>query len=125
MPLPDEQIEALVASILAVNSYGLDKAYAILPALREAGLTNPPQTAIKDIGELTVALGNAGYCRGWLTGMMAERLASLMAAIEGKLDDLGSFVDSNNKTSAINLLCTIKGIGSKVANDAWMLMKTK
>ena len=38
---PPEIIEAVVAALLAVNNYPLEKAWSLLPQLRAAELTNP------------------------------------------------------------------------------------
>ena len=126
MSIPDDHIEAILASILAVNAYGLEKAYGLLPAFRAAGLTNPTIVVRQNAGDLMMGLAHAGYDRGLLTEMMAGRLANLMSAVvDGRLDELGKLVANSDRNSAISLLCSVKGIGPKVASDAWMLMRTK
>jgi len=123
MPLPDKQIEAIVASVLAVNQYPLEKVWDQLPALREAGLTDPARVAAADIGDIVVRLAEAGHYRGGLAGMMAERLQSAMRAVaEGRLDELPSAVARKDREAAIALLCTVKGIGPRVAGTAWQLL---
>jgi hypothetical protein len=73
--------EALLVSVLAVNSYPLEKAWALLPSLRDAHLTDPVFVASSDIAALTVLLAESGYNKGILTGLFAERVQQLMRAI--------------------------------------------
>jgi hypothetical protein len=126
MPIQDDHLEAIVASVLAVNAYGLGKAYDLLPSLRESGLTNPQLVSRRDVGEVLVRLSKAGYDRGFLVEMMAGRLINLMdMAADGNLDALNNLVRNGNEFAAKELLCTVKGIGPKVASDAWMLMTSR
>lgn len=48
MPINERNLEAVIAAILAVNSYGLEKSYKLLPSLRKAGLTDPATVAKAD-----------------------------------------------------------------------------
>lgn len=124
MALSDQSLEAIVAAVLAVNNYGLEKAYGLLPALRKAGLTRPAKVVDEDLGRLTVRLAQAGYNRGLLTGMMADRLAGLMKAmLDGKLARFDPLVSTGKREEAIALLCEIHGIGPQVAANAWALVK--
>jgi len=123
MSIQEDHLEAIIASVLAVNAYGLGKAYGLLPSLREFGLTNPQLVSRRDVGEVLVRLSKAGYDRGFLVEMMAGRLINLMdMAADGKLDALNNLVREGNELATKELLCTVKGIGPKVAGDAWMLM---
>lgn len=71
-----------------------------------------------------MALSRAGYNRGLLTGMLAERLQALMVAVaSGSLDGLEDAVASGNKSEARALLLRVKGIGERVAEVAWQLLK--
>lgn len=122
MLLAQDHLEAIIASVLAVNVYGLEKAYALLPEFRKCGLTDPLKVVQADIAEVMVAFQRAGYNRGMLSEMMAGRLMNLMtAAAEGHLDTLNEMVSKRKRAEAEALLCQIKGIGPKVASDAWML----
>jgi hypothetical protein len=124
MSVHESDLEALVVPLLAVNRFGLEKVYALLPALRNGGLTSPNLVAKKDVGDVMMRLCHAGYDRGMLTEMMAGRLVSLMnAVIEGKLDYLNDFVTNNKRDEALALLCTVNGIGPAVAKDAWVLLR--
>jgi len=126
MSVPEEHLEALLVSVLAVNNYGLQKAHDLLPSLRKSSLTNPNLVVNEDVGRLTAMLYQAGYDRGLLTGLMAERYAALMKdVLAGKLDQLDQLVKSNAASAAKTLLMTLHGVGPRVASDAWMLMRSK
>jgi hypothetical protein len=122
--LTPAQTEALVVAVLAVNQYPIEKVRAQLPRLRAARLTDPSWVAAEGEGVVTATLNASGHERGMLTGMMAERLQCLMRAIHaGVLDGLTALVDSGDEASAVRLLCTVKGIGPRVAETAIMLLK--
>lgn len=124
MALSEHTTEAIIVSMLAVNSYSLERAYDLLPALRAAGLTSPLMAVEKDAGEITVLLGKAGYKRGLLTGMFAERLLAMMKAVgSGEMDALDGLLAANDRDSALALLCRVRGIGPQVAANAWALLK--
>ncbi len=124
MKLATRTIESLVASVLSVNSYPLEKSWSLLPALGKSSLTDPDFVAGADPGDVTVRLGQSGYNRGMLTGMMAERLRSLMVAVNaGTLDGLEGLVAGDKKEKALSLLRTVNGIGTAVAHNAWLLLR--
>ena len=124
MQLSNDQIEALVTAILAVNRYTIERAWDLLPKLREAGLTDPTSVAEEDIGKLTVRLASAGYDRGMLTSMLAERVQNLMrAVVAGKVDGLVGAAARHDKQAAVEILCQVKGIGPQVAESAWLLLQ--
>jgi hypothetical protein len=86
MALSPPQIECLLTAILSVNRYPLEKAWALLPRLRAVGLTDPTRVAAMDLPATIEALVVAGYDRKNLTCIFAERVKSLMDAINtGKL----------------------------------------
>ena len=125
MKITQDQLDCIIAALLAVNAYGLDKTYALLPAFREAGLTNPQRLTKMNIAQVTKRLAQAGYDRGLLTEMMAGRFINLLRAAEaGELDALPALIAKGDKLQATQLLCTVKGIGPKVAVDAWILFRT-
>ena len=125
MPLFQGHLEAIIAAVLAVNAYGLGKSYALLPAFRKAGLTDPKRVVKASIEDVMMRLHEAGYHRGMLAEMMAGRLISLMKAVdEGNLDALNALVAQGDRGGAERLLCSVKGIGPKVAADVWMLVQS-
>ena len=123
MKLQNPHIEAIVAALLAVNAWPLDKVFKAVPLMREAGLLDPAVVANGDIGQLTVKLASSGYDRGLLTSMLAERLQNLMReVVSGALDAVADAQARSDREAAIELLCTVKGIGPRVADTAWQLL---
>ena len=123
MNLSQENLDAILASVLAVNCYGLEKAYSLLPSFRKFGLTDPSKISRTNVGEVMTQLYTAGYNRGLLTEMMAGRLVDLMKAVNsGDLEGFDELVALGKKQEAIKLLCNVKGIGPKVSADVWMLV---
>lgn len=121
--LKDDVVESLVVAILAVNSFPLDKAWELLPRLREAKITSPNVVAEFEVGALTVALAASGYDRGMLTGLFAERLKDLMSAIiSGALDELPAALLARDESRASELLCGVRGVGKKVVGNALLLL---
>ena len=122
--LPDDVVDSLVTALLAVNNYSLEKVWKVLPRLQNEGLTNPGLVASEDLGRLTIRLVDAGYDRGRLTAMFAERLQHLMAAIEsGELDGLDGAATRKDPQAVRNILCRVRGIGPQVAQNAWVLLQ--
>jgi len=124
--LAQDDLESIAVAVLAVNLYPLDKAYGLLPAFRQAGLLQPKKVAEMDLGDLIVALGAAGYQRGALIGMMADRFQSVMKeAAQGRLDTFSDLIKKGKAEAAIDLLLKVKGIGPRVADNAIMLIKSE
>ena len=123
MSLSEDSLEVISVAILAVYQYPVEKAWKLLQSLRDEGLTVPALTADADIGDVTVRLARAGYDRGLLTEMFAQRIRNLaVAARDGLLDELDGLVATRDKANALALLVRVKGIGPKVAETAWMLL---
>ncbi len=124
MKLTPDHIEALVVAVLAVNRYPLEKVWGQLSGLRAKRLTDPEWVAGADLGDVVVNLAASGHDRGMLTGMMAERLQVLMQAVfAGTLDTLPGLLAKGDTEAVVKLLCTVKGIGPRVAANALMLLK--
>ncbi len=124
MTLTNDHVEALVAAVLAVNNYRLEKVWAQLPGLRTGGLTDPKWVASADLGAVVARLTASGHDRGMLAGLIAERLQTAMkAVVAGTLDALPGVLARGDREAAVKILCSVKGIGPKVAANALMLMK--
>ena len=124
MKLTPDHSEALVVAVLAVNRYPLEKVWGQLSGLRAKRLTDPEWVAGADLGDVVVNLAASGHDRGMLTGMMAERLQVLMQAVfAGTLDTLPGLLAKGDTEAVVKLLCTVKGIGPRVAANALMLLK--
>jgi len=123
--IQDEHLEAIIVSMLAVNNFSLERAYGLLPTLRESGLTSPKRVIDTPTDTIRAGLATAGYQRGHLTEMFADRLIALMREVDaGRLDRIDSLVLSGKREEAQELLCSIRGIGPRVALHAWLLMTT-
>ncbi len=124
MNISTDQVEAVAVAILAVNNYRIEKAWDLLPKLRELRLLDPSTVVNEDLGALTMLLAKAGYDRGVLTSMLAGRLQNLMRAAEaGELDGLAAATARGDKRAAVELLCKVKGVGPQVAESAWLLLQ--
>ena len=121
---PDDLVDSLVTALLAENNYSLEKVWKVLPRLQDEGLTKPGPVASEDLTRLTTRLAEAGYDRGRLTAMFAERLQNLMAAIvSGQLDDLRSAATRKDLQALQRTLCRVRGVGPQVAQNAWILLQ--
>lgn len=116
-------MDLVVAAMLAANSYSLLRAQEVVPKLRRARLLDPDHVCALGPGPLTVQLASAGYDRGMLTSMFAERLQALVRAVrDGKLDGLDETIAARNEAGAMKMLTAIKGVGPVVARTAWALL---
>jgi hypothetical protein len=123
MALAPNQVEYLLMALLAVNNYPLEKAWALLPRMRELGLTDPARVAAMDMPATIEALTAAGYDRKNLTWMFAERVMALMAAIHGgELAGLDEAIAAKDKGRATELLDRVRGVGPRVIQNAWALL---
>lgn len=117
-------LECIVASLLAVNAFRLEKAQALLPALDRNGLLSPAGVQQMRLAEVIARLVDSGYDRGKLTWLFAERLKDLMDAIlAGRLDGLAEALLRGDDARGTQLLDDVRGIGAHVASTAWVLMK--
>lgn len=123
MALAASQVECLLVALLSVNNFSLEKAWALLPRMREAGLTDPARVTAMDMAAAIDALTRAGYDRKSLTWLFAERVKALMAAIvAGELAGLDEAIATNDKGRATELLDRVRGIGPTVIQNAWALL---
>jgi hypothetical protein len=123
MGLAALQIECLLMALLSVNNFSLEKAWALLPRMREAGLTDPVRVEGMDMAAAIEALTGAGYDRKNLTWLFAERVKALMAAIHGgELAGLDEAIVKKDKDRATELLSQVGGVGPTVIQNAWALL---
>jgi hypothetical protein len=123
MALSMPQIECLLMALLSVNNFPLEKAWALLPRMRDAGLTDPARVVTMDMATAIEALTRTGYDRKNLTWLFAERMKALMAAIhDGKLAGLDEAISASNKERARVLLSDVRGVGARVFENAWTLL---
>ena len=68
----------LVIAILSVNSYPLEKTFALFESLDENGLLDPSCLAELSAADIARRMGAAGYNRGdTMTAIFTERLVAL------------------------------------------------
>jgi hypothetical protein len=120
----NDHLESILVSLLAANSYPIQRAWDLLPGLKDAGLTDPTIVLAGSVGEIITRLENAGYKRGNMTIIFADRVKNLMRSVtEGELDALDVMVAQGDREAAVGLLCKIKGIGARSAELAWSMLR--
>ncbi len=123
MAVSPAQVECLLAALLAVNNFPLEKTWALLPRLRAAGLTDPARVAAMDMPATIEVLTRAGYDRKNLTWLFAERVKALMDAVHaGKLEGLDAAISAKDNVKASALLSEVRGVGPTVIKNAWALL---
>jgi hypothetical protein len=123
MLLSPSQVECLLMALLAVNNFSLEKAWGLLPRMRETGLTDPARVVAMNTPVVVGALTGAGYDRKRLTWLFAERVKALMHAIQkGDLAGLAAAVAACDEETATRLLLGVRGVGPRVAENAWALL---
>jgi hypothetical protein len=114
----------LVAAMLAVNFYPVDRAYRLMPAFRERGLLDPAKVAAMEQEALITAMSAAGYDRGGFLPILSYRLYTLMEALSaGKLDKLPALAASNDEAGFTTSLTAVHGFGPSTAATAWALFR--
>ena len=117
-------IKNLVAAMLAVNFYPVDRAYNLMPAFSERGLLDPGRVAAMEQADVIAAMSAAGYARGGFLPILSYRLFTLMEAVAaGKLDALPALVASNDEEKFSAALATVHGFGPRTAATAWQLFR--
>lgn len=76
----DMLLEKLLAALLSVNGYQVDRALRLMPALREAGILAPDHESVANLpqGDMIKALVDAGYNRGGYLPIMSCRVSKFM-----------------------------------------------
>ncbi len=124
MALDQDQRCALLVAILATYNYSLDRAWSLREALQANALCDPPTMAQRTPQDIGQRLKAAGYDRGGITYIIAERVAALMRALnDGQLDALPLHIAANARQESQELLLQVKGVGPKCAELAWQLLK--
>lgn len=122
MPLAAQQVEALVTALLAVNGYPLDRAAALMPGFRKAGLLDHARVRELDADELVSSMTNAGYARGGFVPILAYRLASALEAVEsGRFQTLPALAQAGDEAGFAKVLGEVHGFGPRTAAAAWLL----
>jgi endonuclease III-like uncharacterized protein len=117
----------LVTAMLSVGGFSAEKVLKLRNRLREAGLLDPRNLSSWDEARVTRELTAAGYERGLLTGMYAERLAAAMRVLasEASRADSEAVLASLEADRISELLLPQKGIGPKVVESFLELRRAK
>ena len=112
-----------MVSILSVNQYSLEKTYAIVGGLREAGLVSPQNLGAWEIDRIVSRLKFAGCGRGdFMTPLFAARLASLgKVVVERGISVCAEILAGNDFEKIRRLLLPVNGIGPKVLRNFCLL----
>lgn len=122
MALTHAETGNLVAALLAVNFFPLDRAHAMMPAFESRGLLDPQHVAALSQADLIRMMAEAGYDRGGYLPILSFRLFTLMEAISsGSLDVLRAHAHRGDRPAFISALSTVKGFGPVTAGAAWEL----
>jgi hypothetical protein len=122
MPLKADERRHLVAALLTVNGYPVERAVALMPAFQQAGLLDLRQTADLDGGALSAKMAAAGYARGGFLPILGYRLVKLLEAADGvQLDELPRAVARGDAESFKVTLSEVHGFGPNTAAAAWLL----
>lgn len=117
-PFPD-----LIISVLAVNSFKIEKAYALLENLQSQGLTEPAKLAEWEPPNIYQKLVDAGYDRGeFITYLIAERLAGMGRKIIS--DGISKWENTLTTKDALKidkLLKDVRGVGPVVIQNFYLL----
>ncbi len=114
----------LVAAMLAVNFYPVDRAYSLMPAFRDRGLLDPAKVSAMSHEDLISAMNAAGYARGGFLPILSYRLVTLLAAVaSGALDAIPAHVAANDEAKFTAALTSVHGFGPRTASSAWQLFR--
>jgi hypothetical protein len=117
----------LVLSILAVNSYSLERAYSLAEHLMAEGMFDPNNLIKWDVAEISVRLNRAGYNRGpYMTGLFSKRLSGLGKFISRiGVSQVEKTLLSGDGANIKSTLATAPGIGPVVLRNLFALRAIK
>lgn len=115
--------EDLAMSLLAVNSYPLEKVYPLQDKLREHGLFSPEQVNTWSHNKAVEQLEKTGFDRGaTMNSIFAGRLQELaFHASQGDLEEVWEAVRKGPKKKAEAALLKLRGVGRVVVKNFWIL----
>ncbi len=117
--------ESLTIAMLSVGGFSVERVLGLRASLTERGLLDPRNLVEWDEARVTRELTAAGYERGLLTGMYAERLSGTMRALAAteRFSETQSILESDDDERISDLLLPQKGIGPKVVENFLRLRK--
>lgn len=106
----------LTIAMLAVGGFSAARVLQLRDSLASAGLLDPANLASWDEARITRELTKAGYERGLLTGMYAERLSRAMRVLAAPdlLAKTQAVLEDGDESEVSQLLLPQSGIGPKV-----------
>jgi len=115
----DDPWSDLVVAILSVNSFPVERTYALLDRLRAEKLTDPAHLSQQTAPALYSKLVAAGYDRGeFMTYLFAERLSSLGAFAKAVgIAECEKVMKSRDANAIKSMLLSVKGIGPAVMHN--------
>lgn len=115
--------EKLIVATLAVGGFSLDRVRVLESGLRDRGLLDPENLATWGPERVTRQLYEAGYRRGLLTGMYAERLVAIgeFAAAGPAGDQRMQILAGGDEKTVGALLNPVFGVGPKVVANFLVL----
>jgi hypothetical protein len=115
--------EDLVAAILSVNQYSLEKTYARIEEIRRERLSEPDNLARWTPTEIELRLKRAGLDRGqFMTSLFADRLSSVGKYLQAAGIACCQEILAGGDADAIRkLLLPARGIGPKVLANFFLL----
>lgn len=119
----DSLYEDLTISILAVNSYPLEKTEGIREGLRKQGFFHPAEVIKWDHETAIAMLMASGYDRGFaFNTRFASRLQELAIYFaEFGLEDVRNHLGRGQKEKVDAILINVHGIGPAVLRNFWAL----
>lgn len=113
----------LVIAILSINSYPLDRTFALFAQLEPQGLFDRSQLASATASEVARRSGEAEYDRGHtMTAIFPERLMPLGALAKRKsVADSQRVLETGARAYVERLLANVKGVGPKVLENYFLL----
>lgn len=122
MALSPARVEHLVAALLTVNGFPVDRAVGLMPAFRKAGLLEAGTVSAMDGDRLVAAFNAVGYARGGYLQIIGYRLVqALVAAESGRLDQLTVLADDGDEDGFRAALGAVHGFGPSTSATAWFL----
>jgi hypothetical protein len=113
----------LIVSILSVNNFSVERAYALVDGLRNNGLIDPSMLVGLDSEEVLRRLKLAGFDRGeYMNNLFAFRLAGLGAFIgKNGVEAATEMISNKDRQTIEKTLGGLYGVGPTVIRSFFVL----
>jgi hypothetical protein len=124
--MADRLVQNILTSLLAVNSWTVDRIIPLTDRLKAAGLLDWEAISAMSIDDISVRLARAGYDRGdYMNRLLARRVASAASSLTSdELQRLRQCLEEDRRTDVSSTLLRVRGIGPVVLNTFWNLQDT-